>query len=404
MATPGQQPTASASEPPSSVEGIRPAASPSDGMSPRGGAAPAGGAARGRGLPLKRDNLRSQQLSLGLKDRLLYWLMLGILHALSLLPDFVLYPIGVAGGWLGYKLDRRHVKIGMRNLAIAFPARSERERARILRASYLNLGRTAAEYIRLGGFFHTRLRRRVTYRNLELWDAISARHPGKGALVLTAHFGNFELLPSAHALHGYQISLVHHTQSFLAGDAVMTFVRERAGVEVIRKHSAARAVLKAVAAGDLIGIPFDQNAKRSEAIFVPFFGEPAATSSGLARIAMKLDAPVVPVFIIRNPDNRSHVIELSDEIPLARSGDAAADVAENTTRFVRAVQDIVTRYPEQFLWTHRRFRTRPRGMPPIYDWETSSRRSSDRGTAGPRKLAQRDQNGPRRDPSDDSAD
>jgi KDO2-lipid IV(A) lauroyltransferase len=337
------------------------------------------------------------------RDRLIYWLMLGTLHAVSLLPDFVLYAAGVAGGWLGYQLDRRHVRIGMRNLAIAFPGRSERERARILRASYVNLGRTGAEFVRLGGFFHQRLRDRVTYRNLELWNDISARHPGKGALVLTAHFGNFELLPAAHAMHGYQISLVHHTQSFLAGDALVIFVRERAGVDVIRKHSAARAVLKAVSSGEFVGIPFDQNAKRSEAIFVPFFGEPAATASGLARLAMRLDAPVVPAFIIRQPDNRSHVIEVSDEVALVRTGNAEADIAENTTRFVKVVQDVIARYPEQFLWTHRRFRTRPRGMPPIYDWEAKARRSSDRGAAGPRKPAQQNQDR-RGNPSDDSAD
>jgi KDO2-lipid IV(A) lauroyltransferase len=366
--------------------------------------APSDSTAQARGLPPRRDDRRSQQFVLGTKDRLLYWLMLGTLHALSLLPDFVLYPVGAAGGWLGYELDRRHVRIGMRNLAIAFPDKSERERARILRASYVNLGRTGAEFVRLGGFFHERLRSRVTYRNLEQWNEISARHPGKGALVLTAHFGNFELLPAAHAMHGYQISLVHHTQSFLAGDALVIFVRERAGVEVIRKHSAARAVLKAVSGGEFVGIPFDQNAKRSEAVFVPFFGEPASTASGLARIAMRLDAPVVPAFIVRQPDNRSHVIEVSDEVALVRTGDTDADIAENTARFVRVVEEAIRRNPEQFLWTHRRFRTRPRGTPPIYDWEAKARRSSDRGAAGPRKLAQHHQDGRRGDPSDDSAD
>ena len=95
----------------------------------------------------------------------------------------------------------------------------------------------------------------------------------------------------AHALHGHQISLVHHTQRFLAGDALMTFVRERAGVEIIRKHAAARAVLRACATVRWSGIPFDQNAKRSEAVFVPFFGELAATTSGLARLARSPGPP-----------------------------------------------------------------------------------------------------------------
>jgi Kdo2-lipid IVA lauroyltransferase/acyltransferase len=185
--------------------------------------------------------------------------------------------------------------------------------------------------------------------------------------VLTAHFGNFELLMAVHAMNGHQIGLVHHTQRFLPADALMSFVRERAGVQIIRKHAAARAVLKALRENNIVGIPFDQNAKRSEAVFVPFFNEIAATSTGLARLAALSGAPVVPVFIVRQPDNRTHRIEILDEIPLQRSADSADDIEENTRRFVKAIEDIVRRHPEQFLWMHRRYRTRPvRGGPAFY--------------------------------------
>ncbi len=310
---------------------------------------------------------RRSPLRLDFFSRCLFWLMAGALHLLSLLPDFILHPLGVAGGLAGYWLDRRHIEIGLKNLEAAFPEHSPARRRQILRASYLNLGRGAAEYIRLSGFFHRRLKHRVFYERLEAWDEIARRHPGKGVLVLTAHFGNFELLPAAHALHGHQISLVHHTQRFLAGDALVTFVRERAGVEVIRKHAAARAVLAALNGGQIVAIPFDQNAKRSEAVFVPFFGEPAATSSGPARLARLSGAPVVPVFLIREPDGRSHRLVIQNELALQRSSDIQADIEENSRRFLKPIEDIVRRYPEQFLWTHRRFRTRPRGAAQFYD-------------------------------------
>ena len=309
---------------------------------------------------------RKSQLQLGLKDRLLFYLMVGLLHLLSLIPDFLLYPLGIAGGFIGYCLDRRHLQIGRINLAIAFPEKNEAERRRILRASYLNLGRGAAEIIRLGGFFHQRLRRRVTYDRFAYWGEVAARYPGRGMIILSAHFGNFELLAPAHAMHGFQINLVHHTQRFLAGDALITFIRESAGVEILRKHSAARAVLKALRRGETVGIPFDQNAKRSEAIFVPFFGEPAATASGLARLVAISGAPVVPAFIVREPNRRTHRIEILDEVPIQRSGNVEADVLENTRRFVKVIEEMVRRHPEQFLWTHRRYRTRPRGMAPLY--------------------------------------
>jgi len=311
--------------------------------------------------------IRRSDLELGLKDKLLFWTMVAAMHAVSLLPDFILYRLGVLAGDLVYRYDHRHVRIGMKNLSLAFPEKSEAERARILRESYRNLGRTGAEYTRLGGFFWRRLNQRVSYSNFEGWLRLQRKYRGKGILVLTAHFGNFELLPSAHAMHGYQIALVHHTQRFLAGDALMTFIRERAGVEIIRKHSAARAVLRGLRHGELIGIPFDQNAKRSEATWVPFFGEPAATITGLARVARIAAAPVMPVFIVRQANMRSHKIEIFDEVPQQRTADADADWHENTARFVRAVEEIVRKYPEQFLWIHRRYRTRPRGMPPVYD-------------------------------------
>jgi Kdo2-lipid IVA lauroyltransferase/acyltransferase len=315
------------------------------------------------------------RLKLSRKDWWLFQSMRAVVMAFSLLPDFILYRLGVLGGYIGFLLDRRHVAIAMVNLAIAFPERSEPERRRILRDSYLNLGRSGAEYVRLAGFFYRRLVSRVTYERFHYWDEIKRRYPGRGIVVLTAHFGNFELLAAAHALHGHQITLVHHTQRFVAGDAFITWVRERAGVDLARKRSAARAVLKALGDGELVGIPFDQNAKRGEAIFVPFFGEPAATSRTLARLVQKSQAIVVPVFIVREPDNRSHRIVIQDLIPLQDSGDADADVAENTARFLRPIEDIVRRYPEQFLWQHRRYRTRPRGMAPLYE-ETRRHRDS----------------------------
>ena len=319
-------------------------------------------------FPLSRGIPKSTRIRLGLKDRLIFRLMVGALHALSLLPDFVLYQLGIAGGLIFHRFDHRHRRIGIRNLEIAFPEKSDAERSRILRASYINLGRTGAEYVRLGGFFYRRLARRITYNGLDIWNNLTPKYPGKGALILTAHFGGFELLPAGHALHGFQISLVHHTQRFLAGDSLVTFIRERAGVRIIRKHAAAREMLRSLKRGEIIGIPLDQNAKRSEAVWVPFFGELAATPSGFDRLAMMAGAPVVPAFIVRQPDGRSHVIEIFEEIPQQRIGDRDADALVNTARYQKAIEEMVRKYPEQWLWTHRRYRTRPvSGSPSLYD-------------------------------------
>jgi KDO2-lipid IV(A) lauroyltransferase len=314
-------------------------------------------------FPLSRGKPKSTRLPLGLKDRLIFWVLVAALHALSLLPDFILYRLGIVCALVLHRFDHRHRRIGIRNLEIAFPEKTDAERGRILRASYINLGRCGAEYVRLGGFFYRRLGSSVTYNRLDIWNKVHPKYPGKGALILTAHFGGFELLPAGHALHGFQIGLVHHTQRFLAGDSLVTFIRERAGVQIIRKHTAAREMLRSLKRGELIGIPLDQNAKRSEAIWVP-----AATPGGFDRLAMMAGAPVVPVFIVRQPDGISHVIEIFEEIPQDRTGDRDADTFANTARYQKAIEEMVRKYPEQWLWTHRRYRTRPvSGSPSLYD-------------------------------------
>jgi lauroyl/myristoyl acyltransferase len=133
---------------------------------------------------ISRGRLSVAELKLNVSSRILFRLMLGVLHVLSLLPDSVLYSFGIVFGYLGYRIDRRRGEIGMRNLAIAFPEREKRERRRILRASYVNLGRCGAEYVRLGGFFYRSLRKRVTYNDhLEYWNEIQQRHSSTGVLV-----------------------------------------------------------------------------------------------------------------------------------------------------------------------------------------------------------------------------
>jgi len=216
------------------------------------------GPAKPSDFPLSRGIAHSAALELGTKDRVIFWILVAIVHALSILPDFILYPLGVAGGWLAFHLDKRHARIGIRNLEIAFPERTDSERRQILLESYQNLGRTAGGVHPARRIFLSPARAPGHLQSGRHLERAQKKYPGKGALILTAHFGNFELLPAGHALHGFQISLVHHTQRFVAGDALMTFIRERAGVQIIRKHKAAREMLRTLIRGDLIGIPFDQ--------------------------------------------------------------------------------------------------------------------------------------------------
>src|SRR5438477_53944 len=134
----------------------------------------------------------------------------------------------------------------------------------------------------------------------------------------------------------------------------------------IRKRHAARAVLAALHEHGFLVLPFDQNSTRGLGVFVDFFGEAASTNAGIARIALRTDAPIVPIFIVRDGRRARHTVHVLPIMQVERTGDDQADVVRNTQRFSDVFEDMVRRYPEQWLWMHKRWKTRPAGAPRLY--------------------------------------
>ena len=182
----------------------------------------------------------------------------------------------------------------------------------------------------------------------------SAAARGRGVLVLTAHYGNWELLAAAHGLSGLPLSIVIRPLDHPVLDELAARFRRRSGAELILKRQAVREVLQALRRGRMVGILLDQNATRAEGVFVPFFGVAASTSKGLAVLALRTDAPVVPVFLRRTADGR-HCMDVSP--PLMPPSDG--DVLAYTATFNRVIEGAIRRAPEQWLWMHARWRTRP---------------------------------------------
>ena len=178
---------------------------------------------------------------------------------------------------------------------------------------------------------------------------------GHGILVLTAHYGNWELLAAAHGLTGLPLSFVVRPLDEPILDDLADRFRRRSGAELIVKHRAVREVMQALRRGRMVGILLDQNATRAEGVFVPFFGIPACTSKGLALLALRTGAPVVPVFLRREPDGR-HCMDVRPPLPAPAGGDVLA----YTAAFNEAIEAAIRRAPEQWLWMHARWRTRPR--------------------------------------------
>ena len=252
-------------------------------------------------------------------------------------------------------LPRRR-RVALANLALAFPELPAVEHHRLARRSWQHLGMTVVELARLLGRPLEATLDEIALDGLEHLRGVMDRH-GR-ALILTAHLGNWEYLSAASRLAGYPLTVVVRPLDSPALDAVAGAMRRKTGVDLIDKRGALRPVLEALRRGGLVGILLDQNAARREGVFVPFFGRAASTSRSLALLAVRTGAPVVPIFIRREAAGR-HRVRIEPSLAPPTVNDPEQAVVELTTRCTQAIEAAVRQNPEQWLWSHDRWRTRP---------------------------------------------
>ena len=263
-----------------------------------------------------------------------------------------------------YLLHFRLRQVGMRNLAMVFPEKSKAERARILRGVFASLGRELAELCLFPRYTPQNVEDVVVYDGLENYERAFAR--GKGVLFLTAHFGGWELSAFAHSLHGHRVNIVMRPMDNEYLDRLLQSYRTMHGNKVVPKDDFVRGLLAAMKAGETVGILMDTNMTPPQGVFVNFFGIPACTASGLARIALRTDAAVVPGFTIWDESLGKYRLRFDPALELIRTGDLEADILANTQLFTKVIEDYVRKYPDQWLWVHRRWKTRPEGDAPLY--------------------------------------
>jgi Kdo2-lipid IVA lauroyltransferase/acyltransferase len=298
--------------------------------------------------------------------RLEYALFLGLFFFFRLLPFRVAFHTGEVVGWLLYLFDRGHRRTGLRNLALAFPHKSAAEHRQILRASLLNFGRLIAEFCHLHRLTPENISARVQFADFLQWQQLIAQVQHTGALILTGHFGNWELLGYAHACYGFPGHIIHRRLRNALIDDFITRERERCGTKIIKKTTAGVEVFRAMRNKRIIVVAVDQNASGRMGVFVPFFSRLASTSTGLAGLALASGVPVIPVFLVReNGSWRHHIILLPSVAPI-RTGDQAADLQATTAKFTAVFQHMVEQYPDHWLWVHKRWKRRPDGEAPIY--------------------------------------
>ena len=255
-------------------------------------------------------------------------------------------------------------RAGLVNLRLAFPKWTDGQRRRTLRRMTRYLGWMAAEFAHFPELSRENIEGLVVLDGFENFDAAHRR--GKGVIFLTGHMSAWELAPFAQALYGHPLSFLARAVDNTRVDALVNHYRCLSGNRPIEKNNAARAMLRVLHDGGTVGILADQNTSLDEGIFVDFFGIPAATTTGLARIARRTDAAVVPGFLFWDGAMRKYRLRFEAAIQLQHTEDEDADIRVNTARFNKVIEDYIRAHPDQWLWVHKRWKNRPAGETSLY--------------------------------------
>ena len=265
--------------------------------------------------------------------------------------------IGNLIGRIWFLIDRKHQKIAISNLTLAFGKEKDSREIRILaREVFKNLGQILFE---IGWSLHLKHKDFNKYFHIRgLSNYKTAYEKNKGVLALTAHIGNWEFLSIIAEMTGYQVRVLYRPLDFQPLNQFFTEFRTRFdSTELIPSAHAMRKILKSLKDGKVITLLMDQNVDWYEGVFVDFFGRRACTNKGLAILALKTEAPVMPVFLVR--EGSGFVAEFFPELPLIKTGDKTKDIEENTERYNQVIESFIRKYPAQWFWVHNRWKTRP---------------------------------------------
>lgn len=280
-----------------------------------------------------------------------------MLTALGWLPRRLAVATGRGVARVAYGLSDRLRRTGFRNLELAFPEMDERERERILRGCFTSLGRLLGEFSQFPRATPESLRRIVECQGLENLQA--AREQGRGVILFTGHLGAWELSSFALSAFGYPLSFLVRRIDNPRVEQMIEKTRTRFGNRSIDKRAAMRPMLRTLRAGGTLGTLVDLNTQPHEGIFVDFFGIPASTTSGLAALALRTGAAVLPVFVPWDEKQQRFTLRIDPPLTITPTGNQAEDIKQLTSLFTSVVESYVRRYPEQWLWIHKRWNTRP---------------------------------------------
>jgi KDO2-lipid IV(A) lauroyltransferase len=293
-----------------------------------------------------------------MRERVEYALAASLVWLLRALPLGASYRLGYAIASVLDLLVPKLRRVAIRNLSVAFPDISPAERSRITDGVFRTVGRLLVALARFPSINKSNVADWISYQGLEHYHA--AKQQGRGVLIATAHLGNWELSAFAHALMTEPMNVMVRPLDNPRVDQIVETRRTLSGNRLIFKKDAARFVLKALKNNEPVGVLIDQNTTPSEGVFIDFFGRQACAGVGFVKLAHHAHAPVIPGFALWNASSGRYDLHFLPEVPL--TGDAAVD----TQQIHSVLEQVIRRHPDQWMWIHRRWKTRPPGEPSFY--------------------------------------
>lgn len=297
-----------------------------------------------------------------------YAIARSVLGFLGILPRSLALKLSSGTAVLGFKLLGSLRRTGLRNLEIAFPDLSKDERLEILKGSFQSLGRVLGEVSQFHKATPEKIAKLVDFdldqNALDLWETI--KRDKRGLVITTGHLGNWEMLV-------FSFAILHQPISYLARpidnpmiEEMTVQIRSMFGNRPINKANSAMVVIRLLREGDMLGVLADVNAHPKEGVFVPFFGIPACTTAGPATLAIRTNALLFPIFCVFDKTTGRYKIVHGTAMEPASTGDRQQDIISTTAAYTQQIEGIIRGYPDQWLWIHKRWKTRPKGESGLY--------------------------------------
>jgi len=287
-----------------------------------------------------------------------YLLAWGVVHSLAIVPRPLAESLArLYTRFLDLAIPRLR-RVGMRNLELALPDLSAGDRTRVIDGVFHSIARVLVSFAQFPRLNRENIHQLIRYEGYEHFE--SALKLGKGVLFATAHLGNWELSAFAHALMSGPMHVVVRPLDNARVDALVESRRAASGNKIIGKKEFARSILRALKDNEAVGILVDQNAGLEDGVFVDFFGVQACAGAAFAKFAAHSGATVIPGFALWSEGERKHILRFYPPVPV--TGDIACDTQALHTQ----LESVIRQYPDQWLWIHRRWKTRPPGDSDLY--------------------------------------